>query len=75
LFQVKVASFRETYPCQEVRLVSIGTTNLFQELPMLDATGAPAARDCCDLLDACHILTVVRLGAAQRLPAGRAGRS
>jgi hypothetical protein len=75
LFQVKVASFRETYSCQEVRSVRTGTANLFQELAMLDATGAPAARDCFDLLDACHILTVVRLGAAQRLPTGRAGRS
>ena len=75
LFQVKVASYRQTYPYEEVRLVSIGTSNLFQEHAMPDAIGAPAARDCFDLLDACHILTVVRLGTAQRLPTGRAGRS
>ena len=44
---------------------------------MLEATGAPAVRDCFELLDACHMQTVVRLGkrAAQKLPAGRAGRS
>jgi hypothetical protein len=43
---------------------------------MLEAAEVPAARDCFELLAACRMQTVVRLGkrTAQNLPTGRAGR-